>query len=422
MRPYFAILAVLAAAVSSCVYPYDLPELAREQAFLVVDGSIVVGKEASLRISWINKSGVSYSYTKPDEWWVEDENGTRYLPERDKQWMDLSQAPEDRSYRMVVKKKKKTYSSSFEKGIDKPIIESIDFGTDEARVYCNVSLRESDAGVGYVALSFEEIWLFHAQYPDQYELKEIEPGSEETPGVYEVLPREKPDESRYWCWRYADNGHETLVDLTNLSGAARDYRLMNRKFVNAILSMQYKSESTLLRIEPYWKKYRRLPLLENGIYQPHGYGSSKGIDIFVEDHSLIRHLTTTLSYSFNDSKRLYLDYTEERTPDFASRHNLRVAAKYSFGKAIIGLSESYASGRHFPNGTTTHYNSVDMNLTYLLSPKVIIYTSVNNIFGRTNIFRYHANGTSVVPSRDRFFYIGIFVSLKNNKAYDISNF
>lgn len=225
MRPYFAILAVLAAAVSSCVYPYDLPELAREQAFLVVDGSIVVGKEASLRISWINKSGVSYSYTKPDEWWVEDENGTRYLPERDKQWMDLSQAPEDCSYRMVVKTEGKTYSSSFEKGIDKPIIESIDFGTDEARVYCNVSLRESDAGVGYIALSFEEIWLFHAQYPDQYELKEIEPGSEETPGVYAVVLREKPDESRYWCWRYADNGHETLVDLTNLNGAARDYRL-----------------------------------------------------------------------------------------------------------------------------------------------------------------------------------------------------
>ena len=63
-----------------------------------------------------------------------------------------------------------------------------------------------------------------------------------------------------------------------------------------------------------------------------------------------------------------------------------------------------------------------MNLTYLLSPKVIIYTSVNNIFGRTNIFRYNADGTPVVPTRDRFFYIVICVSLKNNKAYDISNF
>ena len=63
-----------------------------------------------------------------------------------------------------------------------------------------------------------------------------------------------------------------------------------------------------------------------------------------------------------------------------------------------------------------------MNLTWLVSPKVIVYTSLNNVFGRTNIFRFDANGTPVTASRDRFLYIGIFVSLKNNKAYDISNF
>ena len=210
--------------------------------------------------------------------------------------------------------------------------------------------------------------------------------------------------------------------------AEDDYLAMSQKALSqstadhAILSMQYKSSTTLLRIEPYWKEYHRLPLLENGIYQPHGYGTSKGIDIFVENHSLVKHLTTTLSYSFNDSKRLYLDYTEQQTPDYISRHNLRLTAKYTIGKAIIGLSESYASGRHFPTGTTPHYNSVDVNLTYLLHPKVIIYSSLNNIFGRTNIFRYDTNGAPVVPSRDHFLYIGIFVSLKNNKAYDISNF
>ncbi len=191
---------------------------------------------------------------------------------------------------------------------------------------------------------------------------------------------------------------------------------------HAIFSMQYKSDATLLRIEPYWKKYHHLPLSEDGVYQPHGYGTSRGVDVFVENHSLVKHLTTTLSYSFNDSERLYLDYTEVQTPDYASRHNLRLTAKYAIGKTIIGLAESYASGRHFPTGTTPHYNSVDVNLTYLLSPKVIVYTSLNNIFGRTNIFRYDANANPVVPSRDRFLYIGIFVSLKNNKAYDISNF
>ncbi len=199
---------------------------------------------------------------------------------------------------------------------------------------------------------------------------------------------------------------------------------------HAILSMQYKTPTVLLRIEPYWKKYRHLPLLEEGVYRPHGYGTSRGVDVFVDLSFPAKRgngiskgtLTTTLSYSFNDSERLYLDYTEVRTPDYASRHNLRLTAKYALGKFIIGLAESYASGRYFPAGKTPHYNSVDMNLTYLLSPKVIVYTSLNNIFGRTNVFRYDANGSPVVASRDRFLYIGIFVSLKNNKAYDISNF
>ena len=191
---------------------------------------------------------------------------------------------------------------------------------------------------------------------------------------------------------------------------------------HAILSMQYEFKKTLLRIEPYYKKYNHLPLITNGIYTADGYGTSKGMDVFIENHSLVKNLTSTLSYSFNDSERLYLDYTTLRTPDYASRHNVRLTLKYSIGKTIIGLTESYASGRKYPIGTTPHYNSVDANLTWLVSPKVIVYTSLNNILGRTNVFRYNPDGTAVKANRDRFFYIGIFVSLKNNKAYDISNF
>ena len=191
---------------------------------------------------------------------------------------------------------------------------------------------------------------------------------------------------------------------------------------HAILSMQYEIKNTLLRIEPYYKKYHNLPLIANGLYTADGYGTSKGVDVFIENHSLIKNLTSTLSYSFNDSERLYLDYTALRTPDYVSRHNVRVTLKYNIGKTIIGLSESYASGRKYPIGTTPHYNSVDANITWLVSPKIIVYTSLNNIFGRTNIFRYNPDGTTVKANRDRFFYIGIFVSLKNNKAYDISNF
>ena len=229
---------------------------------------------------------------------------------------------------------------------------------------------------------------------------------------------------------YVPNKHFQLSAMLGKYSqtADDDYIVMSGKRMaqstanHAILSMQYEINNTLLRIEPYYKKYHNLPLIANGIYTADGYGTSKGMDVFLENHSLVKNMTGTLSYSFNDSERLYRDYAALRTPDYTSRHNIRMTLKYSIGKTIIGLSESYASGRKYPVGTTPHYNSVDANLTWLVSPKVIVYASLNNILGRTNVFRYNPDGTSVKANRDRFFYIGIFVSLKNNKAYDISNF
>ena len=191
---------------------------------------------------------------------------------------------------------------------------------------------------------------------------------------------------------------------------------------HVILSMQYNTDRTLFRIEPYYKWYHRLPLLSDGAYTSTGYGFSRGIDLFLEDASIVRNLSVTAAYSFNDSERMYLDYDAPRMPEYASRHNLRVTAKYAFGKVITGIAESYASGRVYPAGKTPCYNSLDANVTYLLQPKVIVYCSLSNLLGRTNVYRINSDGSQVTATRDRFFYLGIFVSLKNNKAYDISNF
>lgn len=210
--------------------------------------------------------------------------------------------------------------------------------------------------------------------------------------------------------------------------AEDDYIVRSQKKIgqnvadHAILSLQYNTPKTILRIEPYYKKYLSLPLLSEGIYTGDGHGVSKGVDFFIQDASLLENLTVTASYSFNDSERLWLDYAEARTPDFASRHNLRLSAKYPYGKLIFGITESYASGRECLAGKTPGYNSLDGSLTWLINPKIILYASLNNILGRKNIFRYKDDGTAITASRDRTLYVGIFISLKNTKAYDISNF
>lgn len=81
---------------------------------------------------------------------------------------------------------------------------------------------------------------------------------------------------------------------------------------HVILSMQYKGASSLLRIEPYLKRYRHLPRIPQGEWLADGYGTSRGVDVFVEDHSISPRLVTTLAYSLNDSERLYQDYTEPK--------------------------------------------------------------------------------------------------------------
>ena len=190
---------------------------------------------------------------------------------------------------------------------------------------------------------------------------------------------------------------------------------------HCIAGLQYSLGSTLVRAEAYYKHYTRLPRLAQGSYAAHGHGMSRGFDLFVDDRSLLPNLTTLVSYSYNDSRRLYLDYTTERQPHYASRHNLRLALKYGVGVFSFGLTESFASGRKSEGKTTPCYNSLDASITCLVSKRVIVYSSLSNLLGRRNVYGYR-HGQPVTSGSDRFFYIGIFVSLKSNKAYDIANF
>ncbi len=209
-----------------------------------------------------------------------------------------------------------------------------------------------------------------------------------------------------------------------------------------VMSFQYKFPKTTIRLESYLKQYTQLPLLENQKITLKGRGKSCGIDFFLEDGSISNNLTTTLAYSYNHSRRRYMEYVDEVQPQYATAHNLSISLKYSIPqiKCIFGLSENIASGRPYTNPTkpgklqclTKPYVSTGVNVSYLASPNVIIYASVTNLFNRHNIFNYtyvtnpHLSGgylrKPVESSRDRFFYVGIFISLKKSHAYEISNF
>lgn len=199
---------------------------------------------------------------------------------------------------------------------------------------------------------------------------------------------------------------------------------------------QYNRDGRLAKAEVYYKKYSRLPLWEAtsaaGMrLTSGGYGYSKGIDLFWSDRTTLKNVEYQLAYTYNIPRRK-MEYDSELTvPQYATRHNASVVVKWAFPRlrTVLSLTDRFSSGRPWHNPERTGlmndevkpYNSLDVGLTFLPSKKVIIHTSATNLLGRRNEFG-RVGGRPVLAASDRFFYIGVFVTLGRHAAYDVSNF
>lgn len=215
----------------------------------------------------------------------------------------------------------------------------------------------------------------------------------------------------------------------------------NEKASHYILNYQYNSNKRTFRAEIYYKDYNNLVKYDTDIVQfntqfnNNGFGYAKGLDIFWRDNKTIKNIEYWLSYSYIDTKRDYKDYSSEVTPSFVAKHNISLVTKYWINdwKSQIGFSHSFNSGRPydnpnatvFMNGKTKTYNNLSFNWAYLISQQKILYFSVNNVLGTQNVFGYeYANSPNsagfynrreITPTADRFFFIGFFWTISNNK-------
>lgn len=213
--------------------------------------------------------------------------------------------------------------------------------------------------------------------------------------------------------RYSQVPEDDLMHRSDLS-------LRQSTADHAIVSAHYERHNFIARVEAYAKRYRHLPLLTQKGYASDGKGKSKGVDVYTR-FTIANTAELALSYSYCDATRHWLDYEEEEMPPYLSRHNLRVNLRCPVGKWIFSLTESFASHRHVDGRDTPNYNSLDAAVTWLASKKVIVYGSVTNLLNRKYVYGWK-DDTPVVKSQRQFFYLGIFITLKGNKAYDISNF
>lgn len=231
---------------------------------------------------------------------------------------------------------------------------------------------------------------------------------------------------------YQNPKNEYLKFNTNFSAENTSHLIAN---------YQYVKNKQIFRAEAYYKDYNSLVKynteqpLPTSNYSNNGSGFAKGLDLFWRDNKTIKNTEYWVSYSYLDTKRDYKNYPTKATPSFASQHNASIVLKHFISnlKSQVGLSYNFASGRNytdpnksgFLNSKAKNYNAVNANWAYLISPQKILYFSVSNVFGTQNVngyqFKNQANTNGVFESRtikpaaDRFFFVGFFWTISDNK-------
>ena len=232
--------------------------------------------------------------------------------------------------------------------------------------------------------------------------------------------------------------------MTSKDYLIRNSSLANERNLQYLLGIYYQKDDKIFRAEAYHKDYERLPLVHSHLgYTSEGEGYSRGIDLFYNDRMFLKHWDYMVAYTFNDSRRRYLHYPVPVQPHYVTRHNASISIRYSnFDqlRSMISITQRYASGRpyHDPNGDefmsgrTPQLHTTDVSWTILAHKKLIIYLSASNIFGRKNIYGYYYNGSPnnegiyerkpILLEQPQNFYVGFFLTLGKNVAYDATHF
>ena len=220
-----------------------------------------------------------------------------------------------------------------------------------------------------------------------------------------------------------------------------------------IFQVQRAADGRSLRLETYYKKYQDLIKTTTDFYRPiavnnNGSGYAKGVELFWRDKKSLKNIDYWVSYSYLDSKRDYLNYTESLFPNFAAKHTLYVVAKkfVTNWKTGFNISYNYNSGRPYYNFVTENgnivlknqgfvkdYQAVNFSLNYLpnLGKKdarafTVLVLSINNVLGTKNEFGYNfsSNGLksrAIVPPTNTFVFIGAFISFGTDRTQEAIN-
>ncbi|MBF4472460.1 TonB-dependent receptor [Flavobacterium sp. HJJ] len=248
----------------------------------------------------------------------------------------------------------------------------------------------------------------------------------------------KVSKNSQFSFAYGDFTQTPVADYIKYS---KYHQFESEKASHYILNYQFTKPGQTFRAEVYYKDYSNLVKYDtkdiqyNSLFSNNGSGYAKGLDLFWRDSNLYKNLEYWISYSYIDSERDYKNFPAMATPSFIADHSLSIVTKYFITdwKSQIGFTNSFSTGRpynnpnetKFMNGKTKSYNSLSFNWAYLLTTQKILYFSVSNVLGSQNVYGYDyaklpdANGVynrqAVTPTADRFFFVGFFWTISQNK-------
>ncbi len=210
--------------------------------------------------------------------------------------------------------------------------------------------------------------------------------------------------------------------------------LSTERATHYVASYRVAKQGRTFRAEAFHKRYDDL-VKTTGSLNNQGYGYARGVELFWRDRTTIKNGEYWLSYSLLDAQREALHFPTLATPTFAARHTLSAVYKHFIPalKVQVGASYRWATGRpyHNPNHDNFHrdrtpnFNSLNLNVAYLIRQHIILYASATNVLGADNVFgyRYAAQPNerstygrqAVRPAAPRFLFVGLFITLSRDR-------
>jgi hypothetical protein len=209
--------------------------------------------------------------------------------------------------------------------------------------------------------------------------------------------------------------------------------LQFEKATHYIVNWQKIAKQRTLRFELFYKSYAQLVRFNKTIIDNSGKGYAQGFDVFYRDKKMIKYGDFWVSYSYVDSRRLYLMFPSLATPTFVSNHTLSLVYKQFFPKRNFGVGGTYQfnSGRPYynPNNPiflsdrTPFFHNFSANLTYLTRIKdnfTVIVLSCDNVFGIDNVFQYQYSNDgrrreAINQAAPRSIFVGMFITIGSSK-------